>query len=88
MKYKSKLPKKPERGMGYKISSASSIPSKIKKVPVPEVKEKPKSFFNQVLSYFLGWLFVFVHAILRSFAFSIIYSRSSFVSNFYVLSSY
>ena len=43
MKYKSKLPKKVERGLAYKISSASSISSGIKKVNVPEIKEKPKA---------------------------------------------
>ena len=30
-----------EKGFGYKIYSVSSLPSRTKKVPVPEVKEKP-----------------------------------------------
>ena len=42
MKFKSKLPKVTEKGLGYRISSVSSIPSRVKKVNIPEVKEKPK----------------------------------------------
>ena len=41
MKFKSKLPKVIERGFGYKISSVSSISSGVKKVKIPEIKEKP-----------------------------------------------
>ena len=45
-KYKSRLPSAKYKGFAYKISSVSSIPSRRNKVPVEEVKEKPKSNFR------------------------------------------